>query len=111
MKPANQSDALSNIYRTRRRVIFERCNERREREDSKWLLTQDVLVPHQDGLVDLCLSGPTGLIGGEEDFDGHLLSPPPAHPHLPVATLPDLLHHLDLLGDRPLHLGHKHAGG
>lgn len=78
---------------------------------SKLLLTQDVLVSHQHGLVDLRLSGPTGLIGGEEDFDSHLLSPPSAHPHLPVAALPDLLHHLDLLGDRPLHLSQIHAGG
>lgn len=65
-------------------------------------------MSHQDGLVDLCLPGPTGLVGGEENFDGYLFAPPPAHPHLSVATLPDLLHHLDLLGYRPLHLRQKH---
>ena len=66
--------------------------------------TQDVLVSHQDGLVDLRLSEPAGFLSGEEDFDGHLLSSPAAQPHLAVPTFADLTHHLDLLGDRPLHL-------
>lgn len=88
-------------------VAMDVCNTTTQ----KLLLTENVLVSHQDGLVDLRLSGPTGFIGGEENFDGHLLSPPPAHPHLSVAPLPDLLHHLDLLGYRPLHLRPKHAGG
>lgn len=66
--------------------------------------TQDVLVPHQHGLVDLGLSGPAGLVGGEEDFDGDLFAPPLSHPHLSVAALADLLHHLDLFGYCPLYL-------
>lgn len=74
-------------------------------------LTKYVLVSHQDGLVDLRLSGPTGLIGGEENFNGHLLSPPPAHPHLSIPPLPYLLHHLDLLGYRSLHLKAKRRNG
>ncbi len=66
--------------------------------------TEDVFVSHQDGLVDLRLSEPAGFLSGEEDFDGHLLSPPAAQPHLAVAPFTDLTHHLDLLGDGPLHL-------
>lgn len=64
---------------------------------------EDVLVSHQDSLVDLRLSEPAGFLSGEEDFDGDLLSPPASEPHLAVATLPDLTDHLDLLGDGPLH--------
>lgn len=66
--------------------------------------TQDVLVPHQHGLVDLGFPGPAGLVGGEEDFDGDLFAPPLSHPHLSVAALADLLHHLDLFGYCPLYL-------
>jgi len=62
-------------------------------------------VSHQDRLVDLSLPEPAGFLSGEEDFDGHLLSPPAAQPHLAVPPLSDLTHHLDLLGDGPLHLG------
>lgn len=61
-------------------------------------------MSHQEGLVDLRLSEPALLLGGEEDLDGHPLPPPLAHPHLAVAALADLLHHLDLLGDGSLHL-------
>lgn len=67
-------------------------------------LTQYVLVPHEDGLVNLSLSEPTGLLGGKENFNGHFFSPPSAHPHLSVPPLAYLLHHLDLLGYRSLHL-------
>lgn len=67
-------------------------------------LTQDVVVSHQEGLVDLRLSEPALLLRGEEDLDGHPLPPPLAHPHLPVSALADLLDHLDLLGDGSLHL-------
>lgn len=67
-------------------------------------VTEDVFVSHQDRLVDLRLSEPAGLLSGEEDFDGHLLAPPASQPHLAVPSLPDLTHHLDLLGDGPLHL-------
>lgn len=66
--------------------------------------TEDVFVSHQDRLVDLRLSVPAGFLSGEEDFDGHFLSPPAAQPHLAVPTFPDLTHHLDLLGDGPLYL-------
>ena len=61
-------------------------------------------MSHQHRLVDLRLSEPAGLLAGEEHFDGHLLSPPAAQPHLTVAALSDLTHHLDLLGDGPLDL-------
>lgn len=70
-------------------------------------LTQDVLVSHQEGLVDLGLSEPALLLRGEEDFHGHPLPSPLAHPDLPVSTFADLLHHLNLLGDGPLHLESK----
>lgn len=73
--------------------------------------TQNVLVSHQDGLIDLSLSGPTGLVGGEEHFDGNLFAPPLSHPHLSIAALAYLLHHLDLLGYGSLHLrGHMGKG-
>lgn len=68
-------------------------------------LTQDIIVPHQEGLVDFRLSEPAFLLRGEEDFDGHSLSSPLAHPHLSVSAFPDLLHHLDLLSDGALDLG------
>lgn len=67
-------------------------------------LTEDVLVSHQDRLIDLSLTEPAGLLAGEEDFDGHLLASPAAQPHLAIATFPNLTNHLDLLGDGPLHL-------
>lgn len=66
--------------------------------------TEDVLVPHQDRLVDLRLPEPAGFLSGEEDFNGDLLSPPAAQPHLAVPPLSYLTYHLDLLGDGPLHL-------
>ena len=69
--------------------------------------TQYVVVPHEEGLVDLRLPEPALLLGGEEHLDGHPLAPPAAHPHLPVAPLPHLLHHLDLLGDGALHLCYR----
>lgn len=67
-------------------------------------VTEDVLVSHQHRLVDLRLPEPAGFLSGEEDFDGHLLSPPAAQPHLAVSPFTDLTHHLDLLGDGSLHL-------
>lgn len=73
--------------------------------------TQDVLVPHQDRLVDLRLPEPAGLLPGEEHLDGHLLPPPAAQPHLAVAALPDLTNHLDLLGDGPLDLEEDEKDG
>lgn len=76
------------------------------------VLTQYVLVSHEDSLVDLCLSEPAGLLGGEEHFDSHSLSSPATHPHLPVAALTYLLHHLNLLGYGALHLStgkHPHT--
>lgn len=71
--------------------------------------TEDVFVSHQDSLVDLRLSEPAGFLSGEEDFDGHLFSSPAAQPHLTVPTFTDLTHHLDLLGDGPLHLQENHS--
>lgn len=72
-------------------------------------LTEDVLVSHQDCLIDLRLTEPAGLLAGEENFDGHLLASPAAQPHLAVATFSDLTNHLDLLGDGPLHLKELNA--
>lgn len=68
-------------------------------------------MSHQDGLIDLRLSEPAGFLSGEEYFDGHLLSPPAAQPHLAVPTFPDLTDHLDLLGDGPLHLSGQERTG
>lgn len=67
-------------------------------------LTQYVLMSHQDSLVDLSLSEPTGLLSGEENFHSHFFSPPLAHPHLSIPPLAYLLHHLNLLGYCSLHL-------
>lgn len=67
-------------------------------------LTQNVFVPHQHRLVDFCLSEPAGLLGGEEHFHGHLLATPLSHPDFPVATFPNLFHHLNLLSYSPLDL-------
>lgn len=66
--------------------------------------TQNVLMSHQDGLIDLGLSGPTGLVRGEEHFDGNLFTPPLSHPHLSIAALAYLLYHLDLLSYSSLYL-------
>lgn len=67
-------------------------------------------MPHEDSLVNLSLSKPAGLLGGEEHLDGHPLASPAAHPHLPVASLSDLLHHLYLLSDGALHLQSRETG-
>lgn len=61
-------------------------------------------MSHQNSLVNLSLSEPTGLLSGEENFNGNILCPPSAHPHLSIPPLAYLLHHLDLLGYRSLHL-------
>lgn len=61
-------------------------------------------MSHQEGLINLSLSEPTLLLRGEEDFDGHSLLSPFAHPHLSVTPFADLLHHLNLLGNGSLHL-------
>lgn len=51
-------------------------------------LTQDVVVPQEDGVVDLCLSEPRLLIPGGEDLHGHALPVPHASPHLSIAPFP-----------------------
>lgn len=66
--------------------------------------TQNVIVSHQDRLVDLRLSEPAGLFSREEHLDGDLLASPAAQPHLAVTPLPNLTYHLNLLGDGSLHL-------
>lgn len=68
------------------------------------LLTEDVVVSHQESLIDFSLSEPALFFCGEENFNSHSLAPPPAHPDLPVSPFSDLFHHLDLLGNGPLHL-------
>lgn len=61
-------------------------------------------MPHQHRLINLRLAEPAGLLGGEEHFHGHLFATPLSHPNFPVATLPNLFHHLNLLSDSPLDL-------
>lgn len=68
------------------------------------LHTQNVVVSHQDRLVNLRLSEPAGLFSGEEHLDSDLLASPAAQPHLAVTALTNLTHHLNLLGDGSLHL-------
>lgn len=68
------------------------------------LPTQDVVMSHQESLIYFSLSEPTLFFCGEENFNSHSLAPPLAHPDLPVSPFSNLFHHLDLLGDGPLHL-------
>lgn len=67
-------------------------------------LTQNIFMPHQNSLIDFCLSKPAGFFGGEENFDGHFFSAPLSHPNLPIATFANLLHHLNLFCYSPLYL-------
>ena len=60
-------------------------------------------MPEEHSLIYLRLPEPRGLVRREEYFDGHLLPPPPAQPHLPIPALANALHVLYLLGYRPLH--------
>lgn len=69
--------------------------------------TENVLVSHQYRLVDLGLPEPAGLLSCIKNFYSHFLSSPAAEPHLAVATLSDLTHHLDLFSDGALHLEKK----
>ena len=48
---------------------------------------EDVVMPHEHGLVDLCLSEPAGLLCGEEHLDSDPLSPPPGQPDLSIPAL------------------------
>lgn len=61
-------------------------------------------MSHQESLIYFSLSEPALFFCGEENFNSHSLAPPLAHPDLPVSPFSDLFHHLDLLGDGPLHL-------
>lgn len=67
-------------------------------------LTQNIFMPHQNSLIDFCLSKPAGFFGGEENFDSHFFSSPLSHPNLPIATFANLLHHLNLFCYSPLYL-------
>lgn len=71
---------------------------------SLFVPTQNVIMSHQDCLVNLRLSEPAGLFSREEHLHSYLLSSPAAKPHLAVPPFTDLTHHLDLLGDGSLHL-------
>lgn len=90
--------------RAKKKMLTEKQRKARNPWRLPCRLTQNVFVPHQHGLVDLCLSEPAGLLGGEEHLHSYLLATPPSHPHLPVATFSDLFHHLNLLSDSPLNL-------
>lgn len=70
-------------------------------------LTEDIFVAHKGRLVNLRFSEPAGLLGGEEHFGRHVLSPPLGQPHLAVAAFADGLDHLQLLGDGALHQQRK----
>lgn len=61
-------------------------------------------MSHQEGLVYFSLSEPAVFFCGEEDFNGHSLSSPLAHPDLSVSPFSNLLDHLNLFGDCALHL-------
>lgn len=61
-------------------------------------------MSHQEGLIYFSLSEPALFLCGEEDFHGHSLPSPLAHPDLSVSPFSNLLYHLNLLGDGPLHL-------
>ena len=78
------------------------CNNKEPSADE--LLTQDVLMSEQHGLVELRLTEPALLLRGEEDLDGHVLPAPLALPHLAVPPFADTPHEMDLFGNRPLHL-------
>lgn len=49
-------------------------------------VAEDVLVVEHDRAVDLGLSGPWGLVAGEEDLDGNVFAVPCSAPHFAVTT-------------------------
>lgn len=61
-------------------------------------------MPHQEGLIDLCLSEPAFLLSGEEDFHSYFLFPPFSHPDFSISPFPDLFNHLNLPGNGALNL-------
>jgi hypothetical protein len=63
---------------------------------------ENVVVPHEDRLVDLGLAEPGCLLEGEEDLDRDLLAAPTGEPDLAVAALAHALGQGQLLGDGPL---------
>lgn len=68
------------------------------------MLTKDIVVPQQDGLVQLCFPEPAGLLSGEEDLDGHVLSTPFALPDLTIASFANAAYQSDLLCNSALNL-------
>jgi len=87
--------------------IYPELTQRQKTNFCSFSLTKDVVMSHQEGLINFSLSEPALFLCGEKHFDGHSLSSPSAHPHLSVSPFPDLLHHLNLLGDGSLHLETK----
>ena len=61
-------------------------------------------MSHEDRLVDLRLPEPRSLVCGEKYFDCDVFSPPLGEPNFAVAPLPDGAIHLNLFGNRSLHL-------
>ena len=53
---------------------------------------EDVVMPHEHGLVDLRLSEPAGLLCCEEHLDSDPLPPPPSEPHLSIPALAHTAH-------------------
>lgn len=64
-------------------------------------------MSHQHSLVDFGLPEPAGLLASEKHLYCHFLSSPAAKPHLAIAPLSYLTHHLDLFSYSALHLEKK----
>lgn len=64
-------------------------------------------MTHQNSLVNLCFSEPTGFFCGEKHFHCDFLTPPFAHPHFAIPPFSNLPHHLNLFSNSALNLGKK----
>ena len=64
-------------------------------------------MSEQNGLVELRFTEPAGLLGGEEDLDGDVLSAPFAFPYLAVPTFTNAFCQVDLLGYSSLNLNNN----
>ena len=71
---------------------------------NKTNLTQYVLMPQHNCLVDFCLSKPRSFLSCEEDLDSNTLITPLALPHLTIAAFPNTSNERYLLCYRSLNL-------